>query len=76
MFSLGEMNDDVGQLLATARHHVKLTQAQVAERIDTSQTAIARLERGTGNPSVSTLRNYAKAIGMEIHIDFELVGEK
>ncbi|MEM7673805.1 MAG: helix-turn-helix transcriptional regulator [Verrucomicrobiota bacterium] len=63
-------------MLITARHHVKLTQSQVAERMDTSQTAVARMERGTGNPSLSTLRKYAKALGMEIRVNFEPLKEK
>ncbi|WP_323008811.1 helix-turn-helix transcriptional regulator [Paracoccus sp. (in: a-proteobacteria)] len=44
-----------------ARMNAKLTQAQLAERIGTTQSAIARLEGGKVSPSIATLRRYAEA---------------
>ena len=42
-----------------------LTQAQVAEKIGTSQSAVARMESGSGkhSPSLATLSKYADALG-------------
>jgi transcriptional regulator with XRE-family HTH domain len=37
----------------------------------TSQTAIARLESGRGNPSLKTLRKYAKATGTKLKLSFQ-----
>jgi predicted transcriptional regulator len=56
----------VGELLK-ARARAKLTQAQVAKRMGTSQSAVARLESGRA-PSMASLRKYAKATGSKIEI--------
>ncbi len=47
-----------------------LTQAELAKKIGTKQSAISRLERGTYNPSVAFLRNLAKALNTELYISF------
>ena len=53
-----------------ARAASGLTQAQVATRIGTTQSAIARLESPSGNhlPSLGTLQRYAKAMGFKVEI--------
>jgi predicted transcriptional regulator len=53
-----------------ARQKAGLTQAEVAEKIGTTQSAIARLESisGTHSPSVNTLQKYAKALGYRLQI--------
>jgi predicted transcriptional regulator len=56
----------IGELLK-ARTRAKLTQAQVAQRMGTSQSAIARMESGRA-PSMASLRKYAKATGSKIEI--------
>ena len=53
--------------LLTARTRAKLTQAQVARRMGTSQSAVARLESGR-SPSMASLRRYAKATGSKVVI--------
>jgi DNA-binding XRE family transcriptional regulator len=56
---------------AWARARAGLTQAQVARRMKTTQTAIARLEGGRVKPSTRTLERYAKATGHRLVIGFE-----
>ena len=53
-----------------ARAAAGLTQAQVAERIGTTQSAIARLESGAGRhqPSLGTLQKYAQALGCRLEL--------
>jgi ribosome-binding protein aMBF1 (putative translation factor) len=51
-----------------ARAHAGLTQAQLAERMGTSQSAIARIESGTRIPSLRTLLRYAEATGTRLAI--------
>ena len=53
-----------------ARTASGLTQAEVAARVGTTQSAIARLESPTSNhsPSVGTLQKYARALGCKIEI--------
>ena len=47
--------------LIAARVRAGLTQAELAERMGTTQSAIARLESGARLPSVKTLLRFAKA---------------
>jgi DNA-binding XRE family transcriptional regulator len=57
-------------LLLKARHEAGLTQAQVAERMGTQASAVARLERalatGKHSPSLATVRKYAQACGKDL----------
>ncbi len=62
--------------LLSARGRAGLTQAQVARRMKTTQTAIARLEGGRVKPSTRTLERYARATGHKLVIGFEPVKEK
>lgn len=50
-----------------------LTQAQLAERMDTTQSVVARLECGRGNPSTRTLEALARSTGTRLRISFEPV---
>ena len=47
-----------------------LTQAEVASRLGTTQSAIARLESAAPkhSPSIATLQRYAKAMGYKVEI--------
>ena len=47
--------------------HVVTTQEAVAAAMQTSQSAVARLEKGGGDPKMSTLERYAAAIGAKLH---------
>jgi len=46
-----------------------LRQAQVAERMQSTQPAIARLESGGRIPSTRTLQRYARATGHRLRIN-------
>ena len=69
--------DELGPELALARSLIEarvgagLTQAQLAERIETTQSAVARLESGRVNPSTKTLRKIARSTGTMLRISFE-----
>lgn len=54
--------------LIGARLAAGLTQKQLAERMATSQAAIARLESGTRLPSVETLYRLAVILGVDFTI--------
>lgn len=45
-----------------------LTQKQLADKIGTKQSAIARLEGGSTNPSVGFLEKVSKALGSKLQI--------
>ena len=63
------MAEDRGRLvreLAEQRHAAGLSQTEVAARMGTSQSAVARLESGTADVRASTLERYAAAVGGQI----------
>src|SRR6185295_9767108 len=60
----------LASLLIEARTRAKLTQAELADKMGTSQSTIARLESGKAAPSLSTLRRIAKATGTRLEIAF------
>ena len=53
-----------------ARAEWGLTQAQVADKIGTTQSAVARMESGRGkhSPSLATLSKYAEALGCRLEV--------
>ena len=59
--------------LIEARLAAGLTQAQLAERMETTQSVVARLECGRGNPSTRTLEALARSTGTRLRISFEPV---
>ena len=63
----------VASALIEARKLAKLSQAQLAKKMGTSQSTIARLESGAAKPSFSTLERFAKATGMRVRVVFEPV---
>jgi len=62
--------------VARARMRAGLSQAQLARRMKTTQSTIARLESGRGKPSTRTLSRFAKATGHRLKISFEPVKAK
>jgi DNA-directed RNA polymerase specialized sigma24 family protein len=63
------MAADRGRLvreLAEQRQAAGLSQTEIAARMGTSQSAVARLESGTGDVRASTLERYAAAVGGQI----------
>lgn len=59
------MADEFGlaRELIAARVRAGLTQAELAVRMGTTQSVVARLESGSQLPSVKTLLRFAKATG-------------
>jgi transcriptional regulator with XRE-family HTH domain len=60
-----------GQLIREARRRAGLSQAELADRVGTTQSAIARLERGRTAPSLERTRELIRACGLDLR--FELV---
>jgi transcriptional regulator with XRE-family HTH domain len=55
-------------LIRDARREAGLTQAQLAARLDVSQSAIAKLERKGSNPTVETLDRTLRAAGFRLQL--------
>ena len=67
--ALRRMTDERRRLvgeLAAARRSAGLSQTQIAARMGTSQSAVARLESGEADVRASTLERYAAAVGGQI----------
>ena len=62
--------------IIAARSAAGLTQADLAKRMNTTQTAIARLESGRARPSTQTLAKLATATGHRLQINFEPVAKR
>jgi len=53
-----------------------LSQRQLAERVGTTQSAVARLEAGSISPSLPTLDKVAEALGVELVVSFVDLDER
>ena len=63
-----EAEFEIAAELIRARARAGLSQAELAERMGTSQSAIARLESGRTLPSAKTLLRFAKATGSKVEL--------
>ena len=61
----------IARAVINARVTAGLTQEQLAQRMDTTQSVIARLESGRTRPSTQTLERLANATGTHLRISFE-----
>lgn len=63
---------ELAMALKKARNRAQLTQENVASKMDTQKSVIARLEAAGGegrhSPSITTLLKYAKAVGCDLKI--------
>ncbi|CAN5374598.1 helix-turn-helix transcriptional regulator [soil metagenome] len=63
-----ETEFSVIESLVRARTQAKLSQSELARRLGTTQSSIARLEGGGVSPSLAMLRRYAEATGKKLTI--------
>ena len=63
---------ELARALIEARTRAGLTQTQLAERMETTQSVVARLESGRVRPSTKTLDRFAEATGTRLKISFEI----
>ena len=61
---------ELADALIRARTHAGLTQSELAKRMDTTQSVIARLESGRGHSSTKTLHKVALATGTRLQLNF------
>lgn len=57
-------------LVYRLRKDAGLTQAELAERMGTTQSAVARMEGGGVRPTLETLEKLAVAVGQELVVGF------
>ncbi len=57
--------------LIAARARAGVSQSELAQRMGTTQSAIARLESGKSTPSLRTVQRYAAALGLRAVLRLE-----
>ena len=62
-----------GQILHDARREAKVTQSELAKRINTTKSYISRIENGTITPSVGTFYRIMNALGLRIEIVKQII---
>ena len=60
-----------GQLIREARKRALLTQAELARRLDSHQSVIARWETGRTSPDFASVRKAVRAAGFELGISLQ-----
>jgi predicted transcriptional regulator len=68
---MAQRRRDLLAQLVEHRQASGLSQAEVAERMGTSQPAVARLEAGSVDVRLSTLERYAAAVGRRLEVRLE-----
>ena len=69
--TLNEVVDEfeIAETLIRARQRAGLSQAEVAKRMGTTQSVVARLESGRSLPSSTSLALYAAATGSRLRVE-------
>jgi predicted transcriptional regulator len=61
----------IAEALIRARSAADMTQTDVAEKMHTSQSYVAKMEGGQVSPSIKALQRYAAATGSRLKISLE-----
>ncbi len=67
---------EMARELISARTKAGMTQDDVAQKMGTTQSAVARLESGKRMPSMRTVQRYAKAIGARAVVRLESASKR
>ena len=62
---------ELARELIAARTQAGLTQGEVAARLGTTQSVVARIESGRGTPSTRTVQRFAHAVGVRAVVRME-----
>lgn len=65
-----EPERQIMKAIIEGREEQNFTQKQLAEATGITQADISRLENGTGNPSIRTLKRLAAGLGMTLKVEF------
>lgn len=68
-FDKGYQQFKIGFLLKQARQEAGLTQEQVAKKLHTKKSAISRIENHAEDIRLSTLENFAEAVGKHLKLE-------
>ena len=62
---------EIAREFIRARIQAGLTQEELANKMQTKQSVISRLESGKSAPTLATLRKFAEVTGLHLKISFE-----
>ncbi len=68
-YEVGYEQFKIGILLKQERERVGLTQEQLANKLKTKKTAISRIENHAEDIKLSTLENFAQALGKQLRLE-------
>jgi len=68
-FDTGYEQFKIGVMLKQAREKAGLTQEEIAQRLHTKKTAISRIENHAEDIKLSTLVNFARALGKDLKVE-------
>ena len=60
------IQEQLARQIPAQRKRSHLSQTQLAQKVGTSQTAIARLENGFGNPTVDLIQRIVTALDLQL----------
>ncbi|MBI3577330.1 helix-turn-helix transcriptional regulator [Candidatus Gottesmanbacteria bacterium] len=66
-----EVEYQVSRQIIAERLHRKMTQGQLAQKAQTTQAVISRIEQMTENVSMGLLKRIAEAFGSRLRVNFE-----
>jgi len=67
-FDSGYVQFKIGIMLKHAREEAGLTQEALAEKLNTKKSAISRIENHAEDIKLSTIENFANALGKKIYL--------
>ncbi len=62
---------EIAKAIIHARIENKITQKELAKRINTTQSVISRLEQGRTSPSIALLKKVATALNTTLQVQFK-----
>jgi HTH-type transcriptional regulator/antitoxin HipB len=68
-FEAGYQQFKIGVMLKRVREQAGVTQEELAQRLHTKKTAISRIENHAEDIKLSTLVNFARALGRELKVE-------
>lgn len=68
-FDAGYEQFKIGVMLKQAREEAGITQEELAYRLHTKKTAISRIENHAEDIKLSTLENFANALGKHLRLE-------
>jgi transcriptional regulator with XRE-family HTH domain len=67
-----KLENEVAKQIISLRKNLGLSQKELADKLNTKQSAISRIEKGEQNISIGLLEKIADALGVEVNVSLNL----